>query len=133
MATTGLSLALVLLQANTPYATSAEANTYEQWQTTRDDPTQPPEVQDAARDKLMQVQASLYKALYQIIEDYEDTPNKALNLGIGRALAETLTNRSSISSSDTVYRERIDRLIGVLKPVVTEAVKAVRDVEQGIV
>ena len=43
--------------------------------------------EEEAKNKLMQVQVSLYKTLYQIIEDYGETHNNALNMAIGKALA----------------------------------------------
>jgi len=120
-APSGLSLALVLLQTSAQYSTS-EADTYLEWRRKRD-----VENDKDAKEKLKQVQVSLYKTLYQIIEDYEQPHNNALNMAIGKALAIVIEDHNIGVGRDPKLREYIQRLINVLKPVVTEAVDAVNE------
>jgi hypothetical protein len=138
----GLSLALVLLESVEPDLYKKmqgdyqnKAGKYKEWQ--RDarqvisdtDPKKPEkeEAKKKAQEKLMQVQAGLYKTLYQIIDDYAEPHNNALNRAIGKALALVVKNDETIE--DLKSREDIQSLINVLEPVVTEAVKAVEQIK----
>jgi len=135
---TGLSLSLVLLESIDPnlYKIMQEdyqnkAETYKEWQTAArrvfsDSDPETPEKAKAkkeAQEKVMQVQAGLYKALYHIIDDYDKAHNNALNRAIGKALALVIKDQLG----DTELHNDIKRLVNVLKPVVTEAVDAAKE------
>ena len=143
----GLSLALVLLQTSSQYSTSeaqnvsqtqagtsqdstseahvsqTEADKYIEWRRRRDSA----KGDEDAKNKLKQVQVSLYKTLYQIVEDYELPHNNALNMAIGKALAIVIEDHNIGVGRDPKLRDYVDRLVNVLKPVVTEAVNAVEE------
>jgi hypothetical protein len=144
---TGLSLSLALLETVDPdYYKSFtgdytdKATIYKRWQADArqhiSDPEKEKDKVEAkakAQKKLMEVQTSLYKNLYYIIEDYKETHNNALNDAIGKALAIVVKNHGEIATAMTAsmddkdiqrFREDIQSLINVLEPVVTEAVKA---------
>jgi hypothetical protein len=130
----GLSLTLELLEAIQPgaYGTSpgenpsaTQAAKYLEWRDTRDAPVSTATAKEEARNKLRQVQESLYKALYQIIDSYEQPYANVLNMAIGKALAIVIKDTNIGPSQDPKLRADIQRLIKVLKPIVTEAVDAV--------
>ena len=131
----GLSLALVLLETvQAAYGTSTGVNTsaaqaakYLEWRSTRDAPVSDAtaNAKEEAKKKLQQVQESLYKTLYQIINSYEQPYASVLNMAIGKALAMIVKHPTIGEDQDPKLSEDIRRLINVLKPIVTEAVNAV--------
>ena len=137
----GLSLSLVLLESVRPDFYKKEqgdyhnkAQKYLEWReiARQKIPDKDPdkatkeEAKKKAQAKLMQVQAGLYKTLYQIIDDYGETHNTTLNRAIGKALALVIKNEAMVDSKS---KADIQSLINVLEPVVTEAVKAVEQIE----
>jgi hypothetical protein len=76
----------------------------------------------------MAVQAGLYKALYNIIDEYDKPCNDALNRAIGKALAVVIAD-PTIGEGDLQFRKDIQSLINVLKPVLAEAVDAVKEAD----
>lgn len=122
-----LSLALVLLETTSPYSgpearnvSHEQARKYREWRQKRDQQND-----KVSREKLKQVQAILYKTLYEIIEDYGKTHNNGLNMAIGKALALVIDDSSLGVQRDPKLRDYVQRLVNVLKPMMTEAVNAV--------
>jgi hypothetical protein len=110
---TGPSLSLELLRTDYP---ASEAEQFAVWHEAAPGSTD--------RKRAMAVMEGLYKALYNIIDQYDKPYNDALNRAIGRALALVVADRT-IGADDPQFRQDMDSLIHVLKPVLAEAVKAV--------
>jgi hypothetical protein len=110
---TGPSLSLELLRTIYP---APEAEQFAAWHEA--DPG------TIEKKRAIAVMEGLYKALYNIIDQYDKPYNDALNRAIGRALALVIKDRT-IGEDDPQFCQDRDSLIRVLKPVVAEAVKAV--------
>ena len=128
----GLSLTLELLQTthNEVNASATQASKYLEWRSTRDGEVSATTAEkEEAKNKLKQVQESLYKTLYQIIQSYDEPYASALNMAIGKALAMIVKYPTIGEGQDPKLSKDIQRLINVLKPIVTEAVNAVDENE----
>ena len=113
---TGPSLSLELLRTEPAIYPGSEADQFAVWHAAAPGSTD--------KKRAMAVMEALYKALYNIIDQYDKSYNDALNRAIGRALALVVADRT-IGDDDPQFRQDMDGLIRVLKPVLAEAVKAV--------